>query len=230
MKIAIYEGGLEDAKSIKIMISQYMIVQKIDYEIDVYIKEKNIIANISKYDIVILGDKLEFKSNTEIGCILNDLSSKVFLVYYSDKIEVASDSYEAFGDGFIAKPIDKKRLFICFDRLSKKQHKNIISFKDIYGMNIKINVNDIISIISKGRYTLVCKNKKVWECNRSLKKWCTILSNSNFFLCKRGVLLNMHAIECIDVDEYVILKNGSKFKLTDNLGKIFEDEYNLYWS
>lgn len=229
MKIAIYESDEEDAKCLKTMILAYMNAQKTRFEIDMDYRENNIIADISKYDIVILGDKLERKTSLEIGRVLHDLSPKVLLIYYSNKLDTAADSYESYGNGFIKKPIDKKRLFICFDRLCKIQRQNIIEFKDIYGMSIKININDINSIVSKGRYTLVCKNKKVWECNRSLKKWCTLLPNSNFILCKRGVLINLHSIDYINTDRVVVLRNGYRYKLTDKFRRKFQDEYNMYW-
>lgn len=230
MKIAICDDNSQEGKHLQNIVENYLLDKHMSCSVKFYLSSSDLIKASVNYDVFILDIVMDSVLGLDIARKLHYAHANAQIIFYSSNLDYAPDAFESFGSGFIAKPLDKKKVYRCLDRVIKKIHDKIIQFKDNdNGYEVSVYLNDITLILSKGKYTVVYIKTRKIKCRRSMKEWQSLLEDEHFFLCKRGLLVNIHAIDKIDSFNCLFLNNGETISLSGRVGERVKVELGRYW-
>lgn len=231
MKIAICDDDIRDASVLEDLVAKYMVDHRMNIRIDIYTDSNKLMANVKEYMIIFLDIVMGDNLGIDVAKSIHHASHSTRIVYYSSNMEYAPDTYECYGDGFLVKPLDKQKVYRCLDRLFKGIRNSVVEFKEVdNGLTLCVHVNDIDYIESSGKYTYPKIKGKKYKCRKLLKEWMDILEEESFHLCKRGLLINLHAVNEIDAFNNLVLHDGNKIKLSKEIGEKFKEYLAQYWA
>lgn len=230
MKIAICDDNLQEGKQLQNIVENYLLDKFVKHSVKFYMSSSELMNSSIEYDVFILDIVMNNVLGLDVAKKIHYTYANAQIIFYSSNLDYAPDAFEAFGSGFIAKPLNKKKVYHCLDRVLKKIDNKIIQFKDNEsGHEVIVYLNDITLILSKGKYTIVYIKARKIKCRRSMKEWQSLLEAEHFSLCKRGLLVNIHAIDKIDAFNCLFLNNGERISLSRKVGERVEGELGRYW-
>lgn len=185
IKIAICDDNLLDAKGLYKIIADYFDFQNIKAQIEIFNNGNEFLPNVKNFQLLILDIMLSNELGTDLAKKIHSKNSDAQIMFYSSNLEFAPDAFDSYGNGFITKPLNKKKIYTSLDRVMKKVKKRSISFREIINnLEICIDINDIEYISSSGKYTIFHIKNKEFKSNRGIKEWESELEKDQFFCVK----------------------------------------------
>lgn len=230
MKIVICDDSFKDINYLCPIIENFFEFLNISVSIDSCNTGKELLQLTKEYQILIMDIQLKNEDGMEIVKQYHHTHPRTKVIYYSSNIEYAYQTYDAFGFGFIKKPIDVDNLYKELNRALDEFKLNELLIPDSRGINVSISKDKILYIKANLRYSSVYLLHHKIESSRSISEWAKILSTDNTFqLCRRGVLVNLYAVESIDFHDKVHLINGDVINLSEKIGQMFKEKYVTFW-
>lgn len=229
MIAAICDDCKQDIQQVVQALKEYVSMTNITLTWDTFDNGEALLASNQSYDFIILDIQLQQAFGFEVARQLIKKHPTLKILYYSNNIEYSPDSFEAHAFGFLLKPLQKDKLFRRIDRIAYQHLKDRITFMDRDKIRQQILVHDIQHIEAHGRKTSVITTHKTFEVNQTLTGWTETLKTYHFALCQRGILVNLHAIENLTIQNEIVLHNKQTFHLTRDIGRIFKDRLLSYW-
>lgn len=231
MRIEICDDDKKDVNFIIPIIEKFFGFYGVPLTIHSCYSGEELLKVKDKIDLLIMDIQLTNQNGMDVVKDFHTSHKNTKILYYSSNIDFAYQTYSAYGDGFIKKPIDIDNLYNELSRVLKYHKDQKLLVPEIHGIDIPIYKNNIVYIKANKRYSYIVLAKGKIECNRSITEWITILKNDKSFeLCRRGVIVNLFAVDSVDDYNKIHLNNGETIKLSDKIGTVFIEKYLDFWS
>lgn len=207
MKIAICDDKCEDINAMYQLVKEYCDFYAYNAEILLYNDVDHLISEIEDIQCLLLDVLLFNITGIEVARHIFKLNKEIKIIFCSTNPEYSIEAFEVNAYRYLVKPINKSKLFEYLDEIRKYYNEQLISVYDINHRQRKISVFDIAYIDMQGRKSIIhLKNKITITVIRKMKEWLSILENSGFSLCHKGILVNIKFVKSIE-DNKVRLKN-----------------------
>ena len=172
-------------------------------------------GELEKLDIVFVDVLMPDENGLNLIVRLRERVGKPLLyVLVSSNTGYVHDGYSVEAFDFIAKPVERKKLFSVLDRAVKKLFiNNAGAIHYEYGkIMYKINYSDICFIFVNGNYAnVVTVQDEVQTFRHSLKKLLDTLPQ-NFVQVNRNTIVNVMQISTISNEEIAFVRTGRTVK------------------
>lgn len=177
-------------------------------------------AKNEKFDIVFLDIYMENENGVDAAQSLRTFDAECMLVFTTTSTDHALDGFRVRAMQYLVKPYTDKDLEGLFDEIVKR-----LPIPDKY---IEVNSADgkvrlrFGEILYAEHYQhqihIYTADGKKTITRQTLREFTAALSDERFFLCNRGVLVNMEYAEDFDGTDF-ILKNGKRIAVSRGLAK-----------
>lgn len=229
MEILIYEDNLEDEKILIEFINSYFHNRNITYNIYVCKNSKELLQNISHYDICFLDIELdhEKENGIDIGLEIRSMNKDIRIIIVSNYAKYLIDGYKVQADRYFIKPLNKNEFNIELDIVLKNLFENHLCIIDTKISSEKIYYNDILYIEFIDRKTVLnLINGNKISTPQSLKEWNDLVKHLSFSQPHKSFLVNFKHISAFD-NKNIIMSNDDYIPLSRHFKKEFEDKYIL---
>lgn len=196
LKVAICDDDAilcEDAK-------QRILEMRPDYVIHTYSTGEELLLADRGYDIVFLDIEMPGRDGM---CIAKELRAKQYsghIIFLTSHMEFMSEAFKVKAFRFLDKPIKADDLR---ETLMESEKEVFLDKKLIitdYGVEILINISDILYIEVQKNKTLIHTIHEVLETNYTLKYWIRELGTKDFFQVHKSYMVSLRNIKELDVD------------------------------
>ena len=179
-----------------------------------------------RFDIVVIDIQMPNIDGFEIARHLEHKTKLIFVSAYDDFVFDVFD----YDTHYFVRKKDLSRLNIVIEKIFMAEKEKYVSFDTIDADNIKVSINNIVSIESAKNYVEVCVyNKPLCKTRGILKDFEYVLENKKFFKINKGTIINMDYVQKLeDVVAFLKTNDTSDFKrcvITRNRLKDFKNEF-----
>lgn len=228
MNIAICDDDSKDIKELSSFLYAYASHMRQSIGIDVYTDPMQLLASEKTYKILIMDIVFPTCNGMEIVKAFHEKHKDTVILYYSSNLHIAYQTYDAYGKGFIKKPIDKENFFNELSRIMKGLHVGMIEVPLYSDIKISVAMQDICYIRTYKRGTILYFDHKQLECQRSVSEWQQLLNVAIFSLCRRGWLVNLGKIQSIDSFHMIHMRNNDTLSISERKYKEFINKYIVF--
>ncbi len=182
-----------------------------EYEVDIYNSGEQLVLSDMEYDIVFLDIEMPDKDGMTIAKELRDNNYSGHIVFLTGHTEFMTDAFKVKAFRFLEKPIDMEELAETFEGLEKETFECSKIVVANGGIQILINVSDILYIKSKRNKSLVYTLNDVIETNNTLKYWLQKLDDAGFIMVHRTCIVSLRHI--MEIDEESVFLSSEYIKV-----------------
>lgn len=186
--------------------------------VDVFRSYKSLQKAMSEsiYQLLFLETRLAGVSGIDFARHLRLSDEDVDIVFCSSETDSAFAAYSVFPVGYLAKPVDKKRLREVFRHVADKyRQKPSIVLRGIDGGEHMISVDDILYIEVFGAELDVHCRRGVVLCAGTLVEASSLLSSTDFYRSHRSFVVNLRYAVSIDRYQFKMV-NGDTVAVAKN--------------
>ena len=196
MNIAICDDEKKWQEELKDYIYEYTNAHNINVFVNSFSDGKACYeANLKNYDIIFMDYQMNETNGIETAQNIRKYNSDSTIIFVSAFPQIAIDTFEVNTFRFLAKPIDKEKLFKALDDyIAQIQTENFIIFKSHQG-TVRIKISDIIYAESKRNHTIIHTEHKNYEVLTHLKNIESRLPMDKFFRCHRAFITSFKYIK-----------------------------------
>ena len=233
MKVAICDDEKPWANEINSLLIEYSHTRRIDVFSFYYDSGTSLIESEKKYDIVFMDYQMEGLNGIETARKINRINPDGIIIFVSAYTNVALDAFEVKAYRFIAKPINKEKLFKAVDDYrAEMDSDNFLIFKTHEG-TIRIKISEIVFVEALGNHSIIHTLNTDYEILVNLKTIQNKLPSDKFFRCHKAYITSFAHIKAHD-NTVIKYDNGTKVYISRNylpkLKKAFTDyilRYNI---
>lgn len=186
--------------------------------------------NIEKFDLLILDIQLEDMNGNEVGRIVRERTQDILIVFVSAVENPNVDSFLAQPYRYIMKHFhDEKISQIISETLNEMVYRRKKTYLDLgsNGKVIRVEVEDILYVVIKGRHTEAVISARGWSrlfsgrdtedvhtisCRETLKDVYEKLKDSNFVYAHHSYIVNLQYVIKIQSNR-ILLEDGTELNL-----------------
>ena len=233
MRIAICEDIKADSQYLYSLIKEYLKINSLIADIDIYSSSKSFIENFekNKYQIIFQDIYMDDFNGIETAKKKKKVDEEVSIIFTTTSLDHGIESYQVDATYYIVKPVLK-------DELTKSMLKcqDII---DCYAKTIEVMQNrqlinirlkDINYIEAMGHNSIIYLDYDEIKINLSFGKLVKQLNNYPFIVSHRSYLVNLTNV--IDKDENLFfMKNGDSVPISKTYSKEANDAFReFFWN
>ena len=145
-----------------------------------------------KYDIIFMDYQMENSNGIETVRKIRKTNSDSIIIFVSAYPQVALDTFEVKTFRFLAKPIDKAKLFKAIDDyLDGIDTDTFLIFKT-HEKTIRIKTSEIIYAEAQRNHTIIHTEKEDFEILKNLKAVEKMLPKDKFFRCHNAYITSLY--------------------------------------
>lgn len=196
MNIAICDDEKEWQEELKNYIYEYREKHHADVFINCFSDGKTCSeAELGNYDIIFMDYQMNGINGIDTAKKIRQTNSDSIIIFVSAFPQIAMDTFEVNTFRFLAKPINKEKLFKAIDDyISQIQENNYIIFKAHEG-TIRIKITDIIYAEAMKNHTIIHTERQDYEILTNLKTIESRLPSDKFFRCHKAYLTSFFHIK-----------------------------------
>ena len=175
---------------------------------------QNFIPN--KYDIVFMDIYMEGMSGVRTARRMRALDNEVILIFLTSSDEHMPDAFSCHAFDYLLKPAKPERVYRvmddCLEIISKRTSSNnrYIEFSENH-REVRVYLRDLVSLEVNNHYVYITTvDGTEYHPKQSFSSLTKDITEENFLLINRGVMVNMDYVANIS-DGECILKNKSSF-------------------
>ena len=174
-----------------------------------------------KYDIIFMDYQMEAANGIETARKIRKTNSDTIIIFVSAYPQVAMDTFEVKTFRFLAKPVDKIKLFKAIDDYLKEVDIDAFLIFKTHERTIRIKISEIIYAEAQRNHTIIHTEKEDYEILKNLKYVENLLPKEKFFRCHNAYITSFrhikdHSNTEINYDDnsvaYISRSMTSKFK------------------
>lgn len=209
MKVAICDDEKPWANEINSLLNEYSQTRRIDVFSFYYDSGTSLIESGNTYDIVFIDYQMEGLNGIETARKINLLNPDGITIFVSAYTNVALDAFEVKAYRFIAKPINKEKLFKAIDDYrAEMDSDNFLVFKTHEG-TIRIKISEIVFVEALGNHSIIHTLNTDYEIFINLKTIQNKLPSDKFFRCHKAYITSFTHIQAHD-NTVIKYDNGTK--------------------
>lgn len=229
MEIIIYEDNLEDQELLSKFIKAFFYKKDVKYNIHLCKNSKDLLKNISSYDLCFLDMELDYetKNGIDIGLEIRCVCADIRIIIVSNYKKYLIDGYKVQADRYFIKPLNQNEFNIELEIILKNYLENYLGIFDIKISKEKIYFNDILYIEFFDRKTVLnLTNGKKIPTSYALKEWAVLVENLSFSQPHKSFLVNLKHVTTFD-NTIIIMINNDHIPLSRHYKKKFVEKYLL---
>lgn len=175
----------------------------------------------AEYDIIILDIKMHFMDGMRAAELIRQVDSDVIIIFITNMAQFAIKGYEVKALNYLLKPVS---YFALAQELQKavaliKERKNAYFFMRVENGMMRLNVEEVEYVESKGHQIIVHTKNNSFSTRNSMKNVESLLSGYPFVRCNNSYLVNLDFVESI-IDNVVVV-GGDELQISRPRKKIF---------
>jgi len=227
LKVAICDDEKPWANEINSLLNEYSQTRRIDVFSFYYDSGTSLIESEKNFDIIFMDYQMNGLNGIETARKINSLNPDGIIIFISAYTNVALDAFEVKAYRFIAKPIDKDKLFKAIDDYRTDMNSdNFLIFKTHDG-TIRIRTSEIVYIEAFGSHSIIHTGKNDTEIIKNLKSIQDNLPSDKFFRCHKAFITSFSHIQAHD-NTTIKFDNGSKIFISRNYLSKFKKSFVNY--
>lgn len=179
-----------------------------------------------KYDIIFMDYQMNDLNGIETARQIRKLNNNSIIIFVSAFPNVALDTFEVNAFRFLAKPIDKKKLFKSLDDYIKSE-KSIFLILNTHSGTIKIRESDIVYCESMQKHTIIHTSNDFYDISINLREIENKLSKDKFFRCHKSYIVSFYHIKSHNNTD-VFFDNGDKAYISRRYLSDFRSSFQDY--
>lgn len=219
MNIAIVDDHEDDRKLLQELLIRFFDLTGISITIYPFASGELFLADISRYsfDLVFLDIFMDKITGMDAAHGLLDAGCSCTIIFLTSSREYALEGYEVGAFRYLLKPLTYDKLedtlnpFLRKFRQETRKLPLMVDRTPLY-----IPYSDLYFLSSVMRTTEVHLQKKVLRQSSAInfqKTIAPLLSDSRFFLCSKGVIVNLQYVSELEKDHF-ILDNGEEVPIS----------------
>lgn len=208
MRIAICDDENYWRESLKNYLDEYSQNNHIEMLTTYFNSGLSLLKSLSSFDVIFMDYQMEALNGIETARKIRSSNKNSIIIFVSAYPDVALDTFEVDAFRFLAKPINKEKLFRSLDDYLKEEKVQFLIFKTNNG-SIKIKESDIIYCESVRRHTIIHTADESYEILTNLRDIEKQLSKEKFMRCHKSFIISFYHIRSYDNNE-ITLDNNCK--------------------
>lgn len=152
-------------------------------------------SSLNKYDIIFMDYQMEGADGIETARIIRKKNSDSIIIFVSAYPQIAMDTFEVNTFRFLAKPINKAKLFKAIDDyIAEIDTDNLLIFKT-HEKTIRIKLSEIIYAEAQRNHTIIHTVNDDYEILINLKAVEKKLPKEKFFRCHNAYITSFQHIK-----------------------------------
>lgn len=236
MKIAIVEDEREHRELIKKYIKDACESKGIHSQIFEFESGEQFLFENEEVnaDVAFLDIQMPGISGVELARKLRECNNDIAIVFATGIDDYIEEGYELEAIHYLRKPIDKKKISLCIDRICKKNTDDRYILIDTSDGKHKVNIKNIVSIEAVGHKTMITINKgrssEKMESTFSLNEMEKQLAQfDGIQKTHRSYLVNLSYVKNITKTD-VVMDNGVAIPLSRRMYKEVNENFIRYFT
>lgn len=224
MNIAICDDEKIWQKELINCLNEYKNMRKIDLFIQCFSDGKACCESKNdKYDIIFMDYRMGTANGIETARKIRKTNSDSVIIFVSAYPQVAMDTFEVKTFRFLAKPINKAKLFKAIDDYLKEiDTDNLLTFKT-HEKTIRIKISEIIYAEAQRNHTIIHTEKEDHEILTNLKSVEKRLPKEKFFRCHNAYITSFLHIKSHSNTEIYYDDDSSAYISRSRIKRFKED-------
>lgn len=177
-------------------LNEYKNKRKIDIFIQCFSDGKSCYESKNdKYNIIFMDYQMEAVNGIETVRKIRKTNSDTIIIFVSAYPQVAMDTFEVKTFRFLAKPIDKAKLFKAIDDYIKEFDIDAFLIFKTHEKTIRIKISEIIYAEAQRNHTIIHTEKEDFEILRNLKTVEKMLPKDKFFRCHNAYIASLYHVK-----------------------------------
>ncbi len=211
-QIAVCDDHREDRQKIAKMTAKLLEEAKIPYQLSEYASGLALLADIRRgvpFQLLLLDTEMRDMDGITLASTLREEKKDLAIVFISRNLEMAMRGYEVSAARYLAEPPCEEKLkeALLYCHGERRSHAEILLPTEVGER--RISLSDIQFVEAFDRGTKFNMKKEAFESRWKISEAAEKLSSSDFLLCHRGFVVNLHEVEWIRRYEFV-LKSGAR--------------------
>lgn len=148
-----------------------------------------------KYDIIFMDYQMEAANGIETARKIRKTNSDSIIIFVSAYPQVAMDTFEVKTFRFLAKPIDKAKLFKAIDDYIADIDIDAFLIFKTHEKTIRIKTSEIIYAEAQRNHTIIHTEKEDFEILKNLKSVEKMIPKDKFFRCHNAYITSFQHIK-----------------------------------
>lgn len=180
------------------LLNEYKVKRHIDIFVYYFDNGISLVKSGKKFDIIFMDFQMDKLNGIETAKKINALKDNGIIIFVSAYTNVALDAYEVKAYRFLAKPINKEKLFKAIDDYRIEiDSDDFLIFKTHEGV-IRIKVSEIIYAEAQGSHSKIHTVKSDYEILTNLKGIQNKLPKEKFNRCHKAFIASFLHIQYHD--------------------------------
>lgn len=229
-KIVICDDNLIEAKKAQDTIERFEQSVGESCSITVYTDGRKFVDDCKKGNInpnmVFMDVELEDGNGIEVAKEINKILPKCQIVYLSNYLKYATDTYQTNHIYYVIKPELEKRLSEIHKKISKneKEETKVLMLKLRKNRYEAIKKKDILYIERKGRVSYIHTKTENYETNLTLNELYDMLKEVYFIRCHNSYIVSMKHIASYK-REMIKMENEDEIPVSRKYQKDVKEEF-----
>lgn len=227
MKIAICDDEKEWQGILSTLLNEYGAERHEDIFITYFNNGRSLVESEKKFDIIFMDYQMDKLNGIEAARKINALNNGGIIIFVSAYTNVALDAFEVRAYRFLAKPINREKLFKAIDDYrTEMDSDNFLIFKTHDG-TVRIRVSEIVYVEGVQSHSKIYTIDSDYEILINLKAIGNKLPPDKFFRCHKAFITSFLHIKFHDNSE-ITYDNGSKIYISRNYLSRFRKAFEEY--
>lgn len=226
MRIGICDDEKICRESAKKICIEYFQVNNLDYELIEFKSCEELLASTQELHILLLDIEMKGIDGITAKNILADQKSNVRIIFMTSHTQEMVNAFGKYVYGFLVKPIALESVFNLLDKIIRDIGKGFVVETEHNGKKKYIKGEDIVFIEAEDKYSFIKTESDSYLVRRSMNEWEILLKEQNFFRVHKSYIVNLAYVKYFD--EYIILENDIKIKISNRKTKTFKYTYHDY--
>lgn len=175
-----------------------------EYEIDLLFSGKELLETPLKYDLIFLDIEMPGQNGMAVAQYLREQKYTGHIIFLTNYNEYMPEAFKVKAFRFLTKPVNMDELEETLEEAEHEFFENQAIVVDGYGVEILVDVRDIVYIQAMKKNTVLYLTDKSVETPYSLKYWLEKLSENDFCQVHKSFIVSLHYIMKVEIDEVVL--------------------------
>lgn len=227
MKIAICDDDAVFRQQLKTELEKYY--PRLDVLIRSFLSGEDLIKSFESnaYDLIFLDIEMPGMDGFETARKLREKQPEVTILFLTSHTELAMDGYEVQAFRFLAKPVERKKLYAALRAFEEKLHKDkkIVIVED--GTEKIVRCQEICYIKSENVYLSIVTKRERYFIRKKRKDLLEELPKETFVPVHRSFIVNLEYVKSFSGSE-IILENHTKIPVSRGKRDLFKQQMMKY--
>ncbi len=231
MRIAIVDDIASERETLKSRVAAQAARLSLDAAVSCYASGTDFLAAAGKehFDLVFLDIYMGNENGVDTAQHLRSFDPDCLLVFTTTSPDHALEGFRVRALHYLVKPYQEAELAALFDEIVKRFPTTDRYFEiNAAGGIVRLRFQDILYAEHyKHQIYVYSADGERYVTRRTFREFTAALTDGRFFLCSRGVLVNMEHAEDFDGTDF-ILKNGTRVPVSRDLAKAARTAFGDY--